>query len=511
MKFHSILFRDPADESPVRTLAEPACFRDLNFDQVVSAIDAACPDHILAPFFYSPLKNFESISYRQEIMRELEESDKFCAIQNFNGQMRHMRERLATSARSYYRYEKAALFLTAAAAYCSAVGALLGELDGAMLKAEGLRGLRDFLSAYVQSGSFSELHARVRDLRNQLQSIRYTFLIRDSSVTVRDLSGELDYAAIIDESFSKFRGARVTNLFEHVAGASGMNPVEAEILERVALLHPQTFAGLLSFCADWAAYADAQIVRFDHEIQFYLGYLEHITPLRQAGLKFCYPQFAGDGEPIEGYEAFDLALANQLIQRRTTVTCNDIVLRPPERILVVSGANQGGKTTFARMVGQLHVLACLGCPVPGSRARLVLCDQVFTHFERREIFFEIRGRLQDDLIRIRQLLLEATSRSVIILNELFVSTTVDDAVYLSGRIMHSLCELNAVGVWVTFLQELAAFGDKTISVVAEVDALDPAVRTFKLVRKTPDGLAHSFALTAKHRVTYDELRLRIPK
>ena len=116
-------------------------------------------------------------------------------------------------------------------------------------------------------------------------------------MTVRDLSGELDYAAIIDESFSKFRGARMTTSFEHIAGTSGMNPVEAEILERVALLHPQTFAGLLSFCAEWAAYADAQIVRFDHEIQFYLGYLEHITPLRRAGLKFCYPQFAGDGEP----------------------------------------------------------------------------------------------------------------------------------------------------------------------------------------------------------------------
>jgi DNA mismatch repair protein MutS len=511
VKFHSILFRKPADESSVRILTEPACFRDLNFDQVVSDIEAACPDHLLAPFFYLPLKNFESISYRQEIMRELEESDKFRAIQDFTGEMRRMRERLAASAKSYYRYEKAALFLTAAATYCSAVGALLNELDTATPRAEGLRGFRDFLSAYAQSSSFVELRARVRNLRNDLQSIRYTFLIRDSSVTVRDLSGELDYAAIIDESFFNFRGARTTTSFEHIAGTSGMNPVEAEILERVALLHPQTFAGLLSFCAEWTAYADAQIVRFDHEIQFYLGYLEHIAPLRRAGLKFCYPQFAGDGEAIEGYEAFDLALASELIERRTTVTCNDMVLRPPERILVVSGANQGGKTTFARMVGQLHVLACLGCPVPGSRASLVLCDQVFTHFERREIFFEIRGRLQDDLVRIRQLLLEATSRSVVILNELFVSTTVDDAIYLSGRIMHSLCELNAVGVWVTFLQELAASSNKTVSVVAEVDALDPAVRTFKLVRKPPDGLAHSFALTAKHRVTYEDLRLRFQK
>lgn len=509
MTFQSILFGDAGASITHETPLAPAYFADLNLDQVVQAITASKKDYNLKPFFHAPLYDPDLVEYRQEVARDLEDEAVLTWIKAFAQRMSIVRRYQGLIAQLEFQYHKEGWLLETVAVYCQAVSQLAADFPIGRVKSRGLLAFRDFVAAYVGSQAFAVLQAETTRLKHDLSTVAYCVLIRNNTVKVRRYEDEIDYSADVEQTFMKFKQGSVKDYTVDLAIAAGMNHVEAQILEFVARLYPEIFAELDRYCAAHERFLDETLRVFDREIQFYVAYHEYIAPLRHAGLKFCYPEVSSRDKTIHAQETYDIALAHKQVAEHAAIICNDFYLEGPERILVISGPNQGGKTTFARMFGQLHHLASLGCAVPGSHAQLFLPDQIFTHFEKEEDIRNLRGKLQDDLVRMHHILDRATPDSIIIMNEIFTSTTLADAVFLGQEIMARIVELDALCVCVTFIDELASFSPKTVSMVSTVVPDNPALRTFKIVRRPADGLAYALSIAEKHRLTYSQLKERI--
>jgi DNA mismatch repair protein MutS len=506
--YYSILFAKREDRVGEPT-APPDFFSDLNCDQIVDAIATGRDEYNLKPFFYSCLSRVDAIEYRHEVISDLDNEFLFKRINEFAAQMREMRANLARVGKMHYLEQKQAWFLDAVENYCNSIRSFATSLSHVDLTSRGLIGFRDYLTSYAASTPFISFVSETSKLKADLAAIKYSILIKGSSFTVRKYDSEIDYSADVEETFEKFKQGAPKDYRVKFSVSDDMNHVEAKILEFVANLHPEVFVPLTEFCTRHADYLDQTVAEFDREVQFYVAYVDYTAPLKRHGLHFCYPRISKKSKEVYDYEGFDIALAHKLTQEKLPVVTNDFHLQGKERVLVVSGPNQGGKTTFVRAVGQLHYLGSIGCPVPGSKAQLFLFDQLFTHFEREEKVENLRGKLEDDLVRIHHILERASPHSILVMNEVFTSTTLQDEIFLSTKIMERVVALDLLCVWVTFLDELASFGPQTVSMVSTVVPENPALRTFKILRRPADGLAYAMAIAQNHRLTYNAIQERI--
>jgi DNA mismatch repair protein MutS len=510
-RFDSILFTHPRPGG-VDDLTPPDCFGDLHLDQIVNnAIVAGHVDDHLEQFFYAPLRDVDAVAYRHEVFRDLEHDAARQPIESFVNGMRTMRNHLQQASKIWHPLQKQGWFVHAVGAYCRTLASLRTDLSLADVSSRGLRDFADYVANYVDSDHFQTLVAETDTVHAELGKIRYTVHIKRLRVHVEKFEVQTDYSADVAAVFDRFRPADGPDYHMKLKDYPDMNHVEEQILQRVAKLYPEAFGLLDQFCAGRRDFVDPTIATFNREIGFYLSYLAFMGRFGPDGLAFSYPEVSNTFEAVYAEDAFDLALAIKQVHDRNPVVCNDFGLVGGERVFVVTGPNQGGKTTFARTIGQITYLAALGCPVPAGRAKLMMPDQIFTHFERQESVATLRGKLDNELVRIHDILSRATANSVIVMNESFASTTVDDALLIGTEVLQRIIAVQCVAVYVTFLDELANLETACVSMVGEVAPDDPTQRTFRFTRRPADGRAYAAALADKYGLAHEVLAGRIAR
>jgi hypothetical protein len=512
-RFASILF-PPEDADLPLAEAEPDYFSDLNLDQLVVQICRNRSLERLRPLFWTRLPSAEAVRYRQAAISEIEEPPLSEAVAGFVDGFGRVGQQLGLRRQLRYTWQQRRCLLDAAGEYCNAVTRLRTDLDQTHPRSAALEGLGDFIAGHADSAEFAGLQADVNQTRHQLDSITYLLHIRGNRAHVMVPHDEADLGAEVADLFTRFHDMDVDTDPVAYRRPGGFSHIDAAILDEVVDLFPDQFAALSRFDTDHRDFLHPTVARLGRELEFVLACLDFKARMNAAGLPMCYPEVTG--RPDSSAEGcYDAALASSPAveakgaQAGRTVVRNGFDLRQPERLIVVTGPNQGGKTTFARMFGQIHHLAALGCPTPGERAEVGMVDGIYALFERQEDAGSDRGKLQDDLVRMRDILGTATGDSVVVLNEMFSSTSTDDALDLARRVLEPLLERGCRGLCVTFLDELASHDDAIVSMVADVDPQDPSHRLFTVSRRPADGRAYTDSLVAKYRLTPADIKRRV--
>lgn len=507
MSYRSLLYRNEP-ENPSRIDDAPDFFIDLNLDHIVEGIEKPWQEFNLRKWLFYPLQEKADIQYRQETFTDLHDPEIRKAIRDLATGIASIQRSIDSQVR-LYDLQKEGWFLATSRNYCTLVRNLEACLSGKDLRSTSMKMFWEYLLEYMQSADFRTLEEDIRETEKSLAHVRYNLVIKSDRVTVMATgdSNEEDYAKTVLEVFSKFRETNYQPKEQDYRRFMGEGYVQAQILGMIEKLYPRDIGNLRKFSATHRNFIDETLLRLSREAPFYISYLEYIAPLEEKGLQFCIPEFLED-QGVYAEECFDLALSAKLSKEGGKPVTNSFRLDGNKRIIVVTGPNNGGKTTYARSIGQLFYLASLGLPVPARNAVLTVPDRIFTHFERSESLENLRGKLEDDLVRIRHIIESSTAKSVVVINEMLSSTTVRDASGIGKRIIGLIREKSCFCIFVTFLDEFTRL-DSTVSMVAQVDPENPEIRTFRVLMEPSNGLAYARALARKHHVSEDEIRRRL--
>lgn len=221
------------------------------------------------------------------------------------------------------------------------------------------------------------------------------------------------------------------------------------------------------------------------ELAFYLGCVNLHEHLNKMGVTTCFPvPVTADKRILSCEGLYDISLA---LSMQEQVVANDISA-DNKNLVIVTGANKGGKTTFLRSIGLSQMMMHSGMFVAAGTFSANLCTGLFTHFKRKEDVSMESGKLDDELNRMSRIADHLSANSLVLLNEAFAATNVREGSEIARQIVSALSERQIKVFFVShlyqFVQDLyEARTDEIMFLRAERKT--DGTRTYKLIEGEP--------------------------
>ncbi|KAJ3372953.1 hypothetical protein GGF31_001490 [Allomyces arbusculus] len=136
------------------------------------------------------------------------------------------------------------------------------------------------------------------------------------------------------------------------------------------------------------------------------------------------------------------------------VVPNDCELDHDKSLIVISGANMGGKTCYMRTVGAAVILAQIGCPVPATSAQLPIYDAIYTRFGSYDDLAHNQSTFAAEMADLRRILSKGTPRSLVLMDELGRGTGPNDAMALVAAVCEALVNRHVPTLTTTHMHAL---------------------------------------------------------
>ncbi len=471
----NLMFRDrDFDIKAAPCFGKAALMADLELERVVTSmsrgdetIKAACSAAV-----FSPLLSREDISFRQSVLMDALENPE--PVRKLYEITRDTHKKKSGS--WYWLYPSQYL----ASTFSSAVGLLkiylemLGELRGVAdesiggFKSEGFVGLLSMLRRELDNNYLERADEMLEELKDgegllvsaklggYLQGVDYVLRRKETSHFWRNWVFAPSFSlAPRDDAGAKDMGNRRDRAINDVTNALAQ-----------ATEHIEGFFNMLR-----------------DELAFFVGCLNLRDALSALGMPVCIPTLLPPEREERSFKAlYDVSLA---LAKNESVVGNEL-LASGKRLYIVTGANQGGKSTFLRSVGQAQLMAQAGMFVGAESFSAPVRSGVFSHFKKEEDKAMGSGKLDEELSRMSALSDNLKSGSMMLFNESFAATNEREGSEICRQITQALIE-NGIEVFsVTHLYTYAAafFGnEKTLFLRAE--RLENGERSFKIVPGEP--------------------------
>ena len=267
--------------------------------------------------------------------------------------------------------------------------------------------------------------------------------------------------------------------------AFSLHPRDEAGARALSELRDQGISGAASALAQSADHVHSFFSMLRMELAFYVGCIRLHERFTRKGEPTCFPVPVAATERRLSFQGlYDGCLALTMPGR---VVGTDANADRPD-LVIVTGANQGGKSTFLRGVGLAQLMMQCGMFVPAEAFCSNTYDGIFTHYKREEDTAMKSGKLDEELRRMSDIVDHVTPRSMILFNESFAATNEREGSEIARQILCALIEKGVKIVCVTHLYELAqgfwrTRRDNVLFLRAERRA--DGTRTFKLAEGEP--------------------------